>query len=186
MNHEDEMLTVIQIENPVQQALIEDVLTDANILYMAKSAGIQNLFGVGQIGGANLITGPVEIQVPGSEFDRAKELIENALDGLEIEGIPTEELEYEEEQEESDEDEESTAESSIEEQAAKYSKYSVVWSVLWAFGIGSLIAICYGVIALNLLKGYPRSMKIKAIFGVVWGTLGLFIWFFIWNSFWLR
>jgi hypothetical protein len=117
---------------------------------------------------------------------QAKDLIESSLEDYEEEVLPVEEDEFEEIQEEPGPNVEADTADSVMEQAAKYLKYSAIWSLIWVGGIGSLIAICYGVIALNLLKGYPRVLKTKAIFGVVWGTLGLFIWFVIWNSFWMR
>ena len=182
MAYEDEMLTVIVIENPVQQALIEDVLTDADIPYMIKSAGVQNLFGAGQLGGVNLVTGPIEIQVPRSELNRANELIALALEHSEPEDLSVEDSAFEERQEESDTDIDAGTDSPIEKQAADYSRYSAIWSVLWIGGLGSLIAIYYGIKALILLQGYPRALKTKAIFGIILGIIGLFIWLVIWNS----
>ncbi len=176
MANEDELITVIAIENPVQQAIIEDVLTNADIPYMVKNAGLQDLFGAGQLGGTNLITGPVEIQVPQSEYDRAQELINHALENSEPEEHPVEESTSDARQEEILTDDDEGNDVSIEERAAKYSNYSVIWSVLWAFGIGSFIAICFGVKALVLLEGYPRVLKSKAIFGLSLGIIGLFIW----------
>jgi hypothetical protein len=57
--------------------LSKSILEDADIPFMAKGEGVQDLFGMGRIGpaGYNLITGPVEIQVPSNYEKEARVLL---------------------------------------------------------------------------------------------------------------
>ena len=80
MTSESQMTTVIATQDIVQQALFESVLRAAGVPYLVRNAGVQNLIGVGEIGGYNLATGPIEIQVPGAEVQRARELIAAVLE----------------------------------------------------------------------------------------------------------
>jgi hypothetical protein len=175
MASEAEMTTVFVVEDLVQKALLESVLREADVPYLIRNAGVQNLFGVGQIGGFNLATGPEEIQVPSAEFERARELIVAALGDSAVEDSI-----LEEELEESKPDEEAHAEAQPDELAARYSHYSVVWAVLWLGGVGSLLAIYFGVLALDLLRGSPVAVKSKPLFGVTYGGMGLVVWLFFW------
>ena len=172
MASESEMTTVFVAEDLIQQAMIESVLHESGVRYLTRNAGVQNLLGVGQIGGFNLAAGPVEIQVPRAELVRARELIVAALE----DSAP------EEEPEDLRPDNEGRAEIQTDELAARYSRYSVVWAVLWLGGVGSLLAIYFGIRALALLHGAPAVSKKKAVFGVAAGGIGLVLWFIIWGT----
>lgn len=68
------------------------------------------------------------------------------------------------------------------EQFARYSRYSIVWAVLWLGGVGSLLALHFGARALTLARGQPSLPKGKAIFGVVMGVVGVIGWLSIWGG----
>ena len=84
MSSDSDEVTVLEVHDPIQQALVESVLTDYDVPYMVRNEGVQHIIGAGQLGGTNVLTGPVIIQVPRSEAARARELIAAALDVPEI------------------------------------------------------------------------------------------------------
>jgi hypothetical protein len=177
---EREMTSVIVVEDLVQQALLESVLRESGVPYVITNAGVQNLLGIGQIGGSNLLA-PVEIQVPRAELDRARNLIAAALGESTVDGSALEDPALEEEPEGPQPDE-GQAEIQTDEVAARYSRYSVVWAVLWLGGVGSLLAMYFGIRALTLLRSAPATVKTKAIFGVTFGGMGLILWLLIWGT----
>src|SRR5262245_28968576 len=182
MASEREMTTVIVAEDLVQQALLESVLRESGVPYLIKNAGVQNLLGLGQIGGSNLVTGPVEIQVPRAELDRARGLIVAALEGSTVDDSAFEGSALEEEPERPQPTDERHGENPTDEVAARYARYSVVWAVLWFGGIGSLLAIHFGIRALRLVRGAPAVVKTKALFGITFGGMGLVLWLIIWGT----
>jgi hypothetical protein len=67
---------VFRTGDPGQIAFIKSLLEDSQIPYFIKSEGVQDLFGIGRLGaGYNMITGPMEVQVPSSYFREAQELL---------------------------------------------------------------------------------------------------------------
>lgn len=70
-------VTVFSTGNPALISLSKSLLEDADIPFMAKGEGVQDLFGIGRIGSAgyNLITGPVEIQVPSNYEKEARAIL---------------------------------------------------------------------------------------------------------------
>jgi len=84
MPSDPDNVTVLEVQDPIQQSLIESVLTDYDVPYIVRHTGVQHLIGAGQLGGTNLLTGPIVIQVPRAEADRARELIAAALDVPEL------------------------------------------------------------------------------------------------------
>lgn|GEM_PF-3136806 len=79
----DNLITVIATGRPASVALIKSLLEEANILYLVKSEGVQNLFGVGGLGtGYNTITGPVEFQVKPEDEAKAREILSQLEENL--------------------------------------------------------------------------------------------------------
>jgi hypothetical protein len=72
---EETLQTVFRTGDPGQVAFIKSLLEDSQIPFSVKGEGVQDLFGFGRIGGYNMITGPVEFQVPSSYFKEAQELL---------------------------------------------------------------------------------------------------------------
>jgi hypothetical protein len=56
-------------------ALAEGILEGAEIPYLARGEGIQDLFGLGRLVPVNPITGPVSIEVAAENELRARELL---------------------------------------------------------------------------------------------------------------
>lgn len=83
-----DLVTVAEPEDPIHRSVVESALEDAGIPFLVRNADIQSLFGAGQIGGFNLLTGPIAIQVESRFADEAIEVLQGledlgALDELE-------------------------------------------------------------------------------------------------------
>lgn len=67
----DEPVTVLETSDPALLAVAKSLLEEAGIGFFAKGEAIQDLFGAGRLGGFNLITGPVELQVSADDAAEA-------------------------------------------------------------------------------------------------------------------
>jgi hypothetical protein len=74
--------TVFEPSDPNQRVVAESILHEAGIPFESKNEDLQDLFGWGQIGGTNLVIGPVKLQVPAEFAAEARALLEN---GVEVE-----------------------------------------------------------------------------------------------------
>lgn len=72
----EELITIMIPDNPAVIPIVKSLLEGADIPYFAKNERIQNLFTIGEIGtGYNLLTGPIEIQVPKKYAEEATQLL---------------------------------------------------------------------------------------------------------------
>ncbi len=72
---DDALVQVYVGNNAAELPVIESLLDEAGIEFMTKGAEIQNLFGWGQVGGGNLVVGPVGIWVAPGDAEAALALI---------------------------------------------------------------------------------------------------------------
>lgn len=75
-----ELVPVFIAENEPELLVVESVLKQGGIPYLAKGEQIQDLFGIGQIVVVNPVTGPVEIHVRMDDAETARELLAEALE----------------------------------------------------------------------------------------------------------
>ena len=88
MHKEDSenLVTVLRTGHQGVIAVAKSILDEAEIKYLVKGEGLQNLFGVGVMGtGFNLITGPIEIQVLPEDAETAQEILKDIEESEEIE-----------------------------------------------------------------------------------------------------
>ena len=77
VDHE-RLVTVFKTGHEGIVAVVKSILDEAQIQYLAKGEGVQDLFGVGVLGtGFNPITGPVEFRVMPENAEYAKELLKD-------------------------------------------------------------------------------------------------------------
>ena len=161
MSHESpssgEMVTVLVVEEPTEQALAESVLREAGVPFVIRNAGVQHLVGGGQIGGVNVATGPPRIQVAASDALRANTLLREAFGPIELEPL----------------EDDSTAEIENRALAVRYARYSAAWAVLALWGVGSLLGVFFGIQALRRSRGALTLTKGLAVFGLCLGLLGV-------------
>jgi hypothetical protein len=82
--------TVYATGDPALVALVKSLLEDAEIEYFTKGYEIQDMLGIGTIGGFNNVIGPVEFEVAGEDAPAARELLAHLDDAVPDE-LPEEE-----------------------------------------------------------------------------------------------
>ena len=79
MSNDSKLITIYISQNKAdiltKIPIIEALLNSAGIEYFSLNEGVQNLFGAGEIGGFNIATGGIEIQVAENNVDKVNELI---------------------------------------------------------------------------------------------------------------
>lgn len=168
---------VFETSDLVEQNWVESLLEEAGIAFSVADEQVQHLVGYGQLGGRNLVVGGVKLLVAGEDAARARELLveasqeRSADSGERPEGV--------------DEEGSVAATPSAPDEAAarvrRWSRASVVCAVIWAGGIGSLLAVYFGLRALGALRGEPEARRTQPIVGTVLGVLGLLLWFQVWG-----
>ena len=79
-SEKNKLITILKTGNQAKIAVAKSILDSANIRYYVKSEIVQNLFGMGGIGGGNQITGPMELQVESDRLEEAKELLSELIE----------------------------------------------------------------------------------------------------------
>jgi predicted NAD/FAD-dependent oxidoreductase len=74
--------TVYATGDPALVALVKSLLEDAEIEYFTKGYEIQDLVGIGTIGGLNYVIGPVEFVVAAEDAPAARELLAHLDDAV--------------------------------------------------------------------------------------------------------
>jgi hypothetical protein len=74
--------TVFATGDPALVALAKSLLEDAKIEYFTRGHEIQDLIGIGGLGGLNYVTGPVEFVVAGKDAPTARELLAHLDDAV--------------------------------------------------------------------------------------------------------
>ena len=73
-------ISVFIAQNEPELLVVESVLKQGGIPYLAKGEQIQDLFGFGQMVVVNPVTGPVEVQVRMDDAATARELLAASLE----------------------------------------------------------------------------------------------------------
>lgn len=76
-----ELVTVFRSGSEPALLVAESLLRSAGIDFLSRGHSVQELFGVGRVGGPNLVSGPVEIQVRAEDARDAAELLEHLATG---------------------------------------------------------------------------------------------------------
>jgi hypothetical protein len=75
------LATAFTSADPALIVLAKSLLESAGIPYLVRGEGVQDLIGFGRFpGGANLLTGPVEVQVNAEDLDGVKTLLQDLLE----------------------------------------------------------------------------------------------------------
>ena len=75
MSNDSKLITVYTPKDKADFLVMGALLDSAGIEYFTLNADIQNLFGVGEIGGFNIPVGAIEIQVTEENIEKVNELI---------------------------------------------------------------------------------------------------------------
>lgn len=70
-----ELITVFETADPALVAVAKSLLDSAEIEFLARGEGVQDLVGGGRVGHVNLATGPVQFQVREEDAEEARTLL---------------------------------------------------------------------------------------------------------------
>jgi hypothetical protein len=70
-----DFVRVMDLTDPAMVAVAKSLLEEAGIAFFIRNEVTQGLFGAGQLGGYNFITGPPVLMVEASRVDEARELL---------------------------------------------------------------------------------------------------------------
>ncbi len=74
----EKLVTVFKSGHEGLIAIVKSLLDEAEIKYLVKNEGVQDLFGIGVFGtGFNPLTGPIQIQVLPEDEATAKEILKD-------------------------------------------------------------------------------------------------------------
>ena len=71
------LVSVLETGDPAEMAFVESLLLEAGIDYTKQGDRVQDLFGIGRVGGFNVLTGPARLLVPKEQAEAAEEIIRN-------------------------------------------------------------------------------------------------------------
>ncbi|MBU2501231.1 MAG: DUF2007 domain-containing protein [bacterium] len=74
-----QLVPVLSVTSESDLLIIESLLADAGIPYLARGQQIQDLFGIGRLVGVNPITEPVEFLVAAGDHDAARSVLADFL-----------------------------------------------------------------------------------------------------------
>ncbi len=164
-------VTVFVPRNESEHLVAQSILKSENIDFFSKNFTVQNLFGAGQIGvGFNIVTGPVQIQVPEENAREARALLKNYFSGRPLAdkdfgfGEPDEDA------------------FSFQKQVDKMVNRAMIFCVFWFGGIGASIAIYYALKALRMIEDSNEKTqgKWRAFFALVFASLEVIISPYLW------
>ena len=86
---EEEFILIFEHGDTVRAAVVQSLLEDSGIVCLVKSGGVQNLFGLGSIGGMNPLVGTIKIFIRREDKREAERLLAGVEDTQTI--VPEEE-----------------------------------------------------------------------------------------------
>ncbi len=69
------LVSVLETGDPAEMAFVESLLLEGNIPYVKQGDGVQDLFGIGRLGGFNVLTGPAKLLVSEEHVEAAREIL---------------------------------------------------------------------------------------------------------------
>ncbi len=71
------LVSVLETGDPAEMAFVESLLLETGISYTKQGDRVQDLFGIGRLGGFNVLTGPAKLLVAKDDAEAAEETIRN-------------------------------------------------------------------------------------------------------------
>src|SRR6185436_8533288 len=69
------LVSVLETGNPAEMAFAESLLMEAGISYTKQGDRVQDLLGIGRLGGFNVLTGPAKLLVSEDDAEAAEHLL---------------------------------------------------------------------------------------------------------------
>ena len=70
MSNDSKLVTIYKPKDRAEYYVISGLLDSAGIEYFSLNEGVQNLFGAGELGGFNIVTGGIENQIAENNVDK--------------------------------------------------------------------------------------------------------------------
>ncbi len=172
LNIPSKLVTVFIPQNESEHLAAQAILKAADIEFISKNVTVQNLFGAGSIGtGFNILTGPIEIQVNAADAENARQVLEEYFIDKRLYDLAEAEM-----------DGPDRAYFALQKFVNRLVNKTIIFSIFWLGGIGSSIAIYYGLKALRLIKEAEMDIKGKwaAIFGITLSSIEIIISPYFW------
>ena len=74
---DDALVSVLETGDPAEMAFVESLLLEAGIPYSKQGDRVQDLIGIGRLGGFNVLTGPARLLVAKEQAEAAAEILRN-------------------------------------------------------------------------------------------------------------
>lgn len=164
-------ITVYVPRNESEHLVAQSILKSENIDFFSKNFTVQNLFGAGQIGtGFNIVTGPVQIQVPEENAREARALLK---DYFSAHPLVDQNVDFGEPDEDA---------FSFQKQVDKMVNRAMIFCVFWFGGIGASIAIYYALKALRMIDDSNEKVqgKWRAMFALIFASIEVIISPYLW------
>ncbi len=164
-------VTVYVPRNESEHLAAQALLESAHIDFFSKNFTVQNLFGAGQIGtGFNIVTGPIQIQVPEEDADEARELLEDYF-SAQI---------YTDDHLENDWQERRYL--IAQSQVDKMTTRAIIFCVFWFGGLGASIGIYYALKSLRIIGEFdePLQGKLRSYIALALASLEVIISPYLW------
>ncbi len=170
-------VTIYVPNNESERMAAQAILKSANIQFFCKNFTVQNLFGAGQIGtGFNIVTGPIQIQVPEEDAEEARELLNDYFSGWQAE-CDAPETDWQERRH-----------LAFQQNVNNMINWAIIFSVFWLGGIGPTVGIYFSLKALQMIDDSTERIKGKwrGLFALVLSSIGVvstpYLWIRILNE----
>jgi len=86
------LLSVLETGDPAEMAFVESLLLEGNIPYVKQGDRVQDLFGIGRLGGFNVLTGPAKLLVAEEHVEAVREILRDLPAATPVAGEESAEL----------------------------------------------------------------------------------------------
>ncbi len=172
---DEKIVTVYATSDEIEANRVSQLLAQHGIDSHIHNARPQDLFGMGRLGaGYNLAVGLLEVQIHEKQQEKALTILKDEMELKEAIDSVSEPPETEVIKQDPEQSDTLTHEYVTKKRQNGYAVRSVVLSVAWLFGIGSLFGIYFGI----------RGIKYRPVlsaFGIAFGIAGLplLVWFIL-------
>jgi hypothetical protein len=86
------LVSVLETGDPAEMAFVESLLLEGNIPYVKQGDRVQDLFGIGRLGGFNVLTGPAKLLVAEEHVEAVREILRDLPAATPVAGEESAEL----------------------------------------------------------------------------------------------
>jgi hypothetical protein len=171
----EKIVTIYTTSDEIEANRVSQLLAQHGIDSHIHNARPQDLFGMGRLGsGYNLAVGLLEVQIHEKQQEKALTILKDEMELDEAMDSVSEHPETGAKQQDTEESKTITHKDETKKRQSGYAIRSVILSLMWLFGVGSLFGIYFGI----------RGIKYRPVlsaFGIAFGIAGLplLVWFIL-------